>query len=167
MKGRTPSSVLRLVAAWHKELGRAGGALRTWPRSSIGELRYVEALPRAEVARRDDEPAEEIRVWTISELCSSQALLAEGRAMHHCVATYVQCCLWGQSSIWSMQVETRRGRRRVATIEVRKHDRRIVQARRAANRWLSARECEVIARWAAREGLVPGNEVKPQVLDPR
>ena len=159
--------MLRLVAAWHKELGSAGGALRTWPRSSIGELRYVEALPRAEAARHDDEPAEEIRVWTISELCSSQALLAEGRAMHHCVATYAQRCLWGQSSIWSMQVETRRGRRRVATIEVRKHDRRIVQARRAANRWLSARECEVIARWAARESLVLGNEVKPSVLDPR
>ena len=160
MKGRTPSSMLQLVVAWHAALGQPDGAICTWPRSSIGELRYVESV-RQMATRRVDEPAEELCVWTISELCSSHALLAEGRAMHHCVARYTQACLWGHTSIWSMQLETRRGRRRVATIEVRKRDRRIVQARRAANRWPSAKEYEVIAQWAARESVVLGNEAMP------
>jgi PcfJ-like protein len=191
LKGRTPASLLRLVAAWHDVLGTGGEPYLDWPRAPIGELRRIERGPRAESARGPRvenargpraesvrvpraesaqhaesaggggaSPAEEVRIWTISELCSSHALLAEGQAMHHCVRTYVTACRNRHSSIWSLQLETRRGRSRLLTIEVRMPARRIVQARRIYNGWPEPTEAALMAQWAAQEKLVIGDEIR-------
>ena len=97
----------------------------------------------------------EVRAWTIRELCTSQELLTEGRAMRHCVSTYVDRCMKSQASIWSMQVETKRGgQRRVLTIEVDANTRRVRQARRKCNDAPNDTEKAIMTRWAVREGLV-------------
>ncbi|MBX3189603.1 MAG: PcfJ domain-containing protein [Labilithrix sp.] len=141
MKGRTNASLLRLVEAWHRELGQHGGPSISWRRSRIGELYWLE--------KRDHDA----RAWTISEIVASEDLVAEGRAMRHCVATYLEPCVQRRRSIWTMRVETERGVRRVLTIEVDLGARRVLQARRKCNALPGETEREVLARWAAREGL--------------
>jgi hypothetical protein len=144
MKGRTVASILRQVEEWHKELGQdAEQPDLSWGRSRIREFRLVEG----------SEILQNMRVWTITELLSSRALFLEGQAMRHCVATYADECARRQTSIWSMQIENRQGKYRVVTIEVDLAKRRIWEVRRKCNRLPSAVEKEVIARWAAQEGL--------------
>ena len=87
-------------------------------------------------------------------LVRSTALLLEGRVMRHCVAAYAAACRRRQTSIWSMQLETRRGRRRVLTIELDPATRRIREARRKCNALPSTAERTVMAMWAERERLV-------------
>ena len=93
--------------------------------------------------------------WTIVELATSYQLAHEGRAMHHCVASYARACLAGQSSIWSLRhrwydEETPRP---FLTIEVRLATSRIVQVRGVANSKARGRPLELVPRWAARESL--------------
>jgi hypothetical protein len=60
-----------------------------------------------------------LRVWTITEILTCRALFLEGQVMRHCVAAYQEDCVRRQVSIWSMQVETQRGRQGALTIEAR------------------------------------------------
>jgi hypothetical protein len=149
MRGRTPASLLRLVDEWHRELARRPVAPITWPQSKLRELTWIERV----VVRKEDDVHTEEQVWSIRELCSADKLLAEGRAMRHCVATYVSKCAARGSSIWSMRVETPHERRRILTIEVDMRRRRIVQARRRYNELPTDAERAALGRWAAREGL--------------
>jgi hypothetical protein len=149
MKGRTTASLMRLVAAWHRELGRTHAARVSWRRSEVQEFESIERV----LVRAADDVRTEMRVWSIRELCSAEALRADGSAMHHCVAMYAYKCLSRRSSIWSMQVETQRGRRRVLTIEVDRARRRVVQARRKCNALPSEAERAILLGWARREGL--------------
>jgi hypothetical protein len=156
MKGRTPASMLRLVEEWHRALGSSPSSGKTWSRSKLGELAWIERVS----IRVGDAVRTESRVWSIRELCSSGELRAEGSDMHHCVGSYVARCLTGQSSIWSMQVETPRGRRRVLTIEVDASARRIRQARGRRNALPKEDASLVLRRWASREGLDVATGIK-------
>jgi hypothetical protein len=155
MKGRTSGSVMRLVTSWHRELGRTPPSGETWSRSDVNELEWIERV----VVRRGDDVRTEARAWSIRELCSADALSAEGSAMHHCVAIYASRCLSKRSSIWSMQVETPRGRHHALTIEVDRTRRRIVQARRKFNALPREEERAVLLSWATRERLAIGATV--------
>jgi hypothetical protein len=93
------------------------------------------------------------RIWTITEILTSRALILEGQAMRHCVSIYQQDCVRRQISIWSMRVETQRGQYRALTIEVDLPRRTICQARGKCNRLPSVHEREVVERWAAGQGL--------------
>ncbi|HEV8060548.1 MAG TPA: PcfJ domain-containing protein [Gemmataceae bacterium] len=90
---------------------------------------------------------------TITELLTSKALFLEGRAMRHCVATYVKFCASRLSSIWSMQMENQTGLHRVLTIEVDLSHKTICQVRGKCNRPAQAAEREIMERWAGQEGL--------------
>ena len=126
VKGRSCASLLRLVRAWHRELGRRAVAEVSWARAPIRELTWLEKR-RADHGKEGKEGNEHgDRVWSITELCTSRALALEGRAMRHCVATYLRACTNRQASIWSMQVETHRGIERALTIEVDLTRRRVV-----------------------------------------
>ena len=100
-----------------------------------------------------------MRVWTITEILTSPALFLEGQAMRHCVATYAERRILRQTSIWSMQVENRRGRHRVLTIEVDLPKKTVCQARGRCNRLPQVVEKELMERWAAQEGLKVGESV--------
>lgn len=157
LKGRTPASVLRLVAAWHEARGVIMARDVVWPRAPIGEFVHVEHVRSPGDDARGS--GGETRVWMISELCSRRALCVEGQTMQHCVAVYDFACRHRRSSIWSMQIETRRGRRRAATIRVRLDVLRIVDIRRKLNRQASQTERDIIMRWAAQERLAIGDDV--------
>jgi hypothetical protein len=144
MKGRTVASVLRQVEEWHKQLGQdTNQPSLSWRHSPFNDFRLVEG----------SEALGNMRVWTITELLTSRALFLEGQAMRHCAATYVERCVRRQTSIWSMQVENQRGRRRVLTIEVDLPKRIVCQTRRKCNRPPHAVERELMEQWAAQERL--------------
>ncbi len=149
LKGRTPASLLRLVDAWHGQL-RATGPLVTWAPQPLRPLRHVETIARYD---DDDRRRGEVRIWTLTELCSSAELELEGRMMRHCVSTYVAACRRGRSSIWSLQLETRSGRQRRLTLELEPQARRIVQLRRRFNCRPQPDERAIVAMWADRERL--------------
>jgi hypothetical protein len=142
MKGRDPEALLRAVVHWHGRLGReARGPVCFWRPSGIDPFRHEEG----EGASR--------RIFTITELTGSHELQAEGRAMAHCVASYVHSCVRGVVSIWSLRVVDGNGEEtRLLTLEVSNRDRQIVQARRKHNALPGERELAVLSRWAAAGG---------------
>lgn len=78
------------------------------------------------------------------ELLNEGALHDEGKAMHHCVATYAEDCADGTSAIFSV----RRGGQRLLTVEVLLTSRSIYEARGKHNRSLFPSERRVLLRWA-------------------
>src|SRR3954464_6453848 len=103
MKGRTVASLLRQVEEWHRELGQETNQPSiTWRHAAFNDFRLVQG----------EEALGNVRAWTVTEILTSRALFLEGQAMRHCVATYKENCIRRRTSIWSMQVETRRGRQR-------------------------------------------------------
>src|SRR5205823_12955194 len=115
----------RQVEEWHKQLGRdADQPCLSWRHAPFKGFRRVGG----------SEALGNMRVWTITELLTRRALFLEGQAMRHCVWTYAEHCARRQTSIWSMQMEDRRGRHRVLTVEVDLPKRTVCQARRKCNR---------------------------------
>lgn len=144
MKGRTVDSLLRQVNAWHRSLGRElkGGKLQ-WEKSQFGDFEFVEGTCENK----------NIKIWRIRELLSSQELVAEGCALHHCVASYATSCKRGRSGIWTMSCEDMAGVKKLLTIEVLLHHGQICQVRGKNNRLPTDQEKKVVQRWALKEGL--------------
>ena len=97
MKGRSITKLLRLVDEWHGDLNADDYALGeedAWEASGFSRIR---------VGGRDAFSGERVR-WSIRELRTSLDLLAEGRVMHHCAASYARRCSEGERSVWSMQL---------------------------------------------------------------
>ncbi|WP_435020948.1 PcfJ domain-containing protein [Tundrisphaera sp. TA3] len=140
IKGRTVASLMRRVVAWRAEArpARPEKILIRW--EGLGLHPY----------HRDDGAG---GAWTIRELLDSDALAAEGEAMHHCVATYTAICSKRRSSIWSLGVERPDGRDRLMTIEVDPATRQVIQAKRKCNREPDAACLAILRDWAGREGL--------------
>jgi hypothetical protein len=148
---RSPESLWRQICAWQREVQRARelelqrtrNAARTWAAAGWAGLRFCD--------ERGDPTAME---WEIGELLSSSGLWAEGRALRHCVGTYVWRCVRGISSIWSLRSVNCHGESASRfTIEVDPHTRRIVQIRGFANCRVDGLAREIIARWARQERL--------------
>ena len=145
MRGRTVDSMLTAMEAWHRELGReAKGGNLQWKKSPHAPFSFVEGTKLHK----------NMKVWRIRELLSSAELIAEGRAMQHCVASYARSCHTGTCSIWAMDAETEEGMDKLLTLEVNNADNQIRQVRGKRNRRPTAKEKEVIQRWASREGLL-------------
>ncbi len=144
MRGRSVDALLRQVQAWHVQLGReqrAGPA--QWRASGISGLDLVEGTRASRNMRR----------WTVTELLDRDALIAEGRAMRHCIASYAHSCAVGHSSVWSLQCETASGRARVLTIEVRPKSRLVAEARGKYNELPTQQAMRILRRWCEQEGL--------------
>jgi hypothetical protein len=144
MRGRTVHSLLRAVESWHRRLGKEtkSGQFH-WQKSEIQDYTFIEGTKQSK----------NMKVWRIRELLSSQELIAEGRHMKHCVATYAHSCHNGISSIWTMDVETEEESEKLLTIEVHNANKLIRQVRGKRNRFPVEKEKEVIKRWALQEGL--------------
>lgn len=143
LKGRTIDSLLRLTEAWHLELrqSRRYGAVVQWEGSQISDFEYEEGTGKNK------------RIYTISQLVNSRELMDEGRAMHHCVASYVGSCMSGRSSIWSVKlIEGFEKPVRLVTVEVNSRN-QIVQIRGKCNALPLAKTQQIIRRWATKEGL--------------
>lgn len=97
--------------------------------------------------------------WRVDELCSVEALQAEGKAMRHCVAGYVRRCKQGSSAIFSLR-HLKTGAedglvqaQSLATIEVHPNTRRIVQIRAYANRPVNNTLMRIVREWALASNL--------------
>ncbi len=144
MKGRTAESLLRKVNQWHRKLASDNTEqVCQWTATGIEGLEFIEG----------DRANGTMKLWTIRELLSSKALVAEGRQQKHCVASYVTSCRRGHCSIWTMEVETFQGRTKTVTIEVRNQQWLICQARGKLNRRPTEKERGILRRWAAQAGL--------------
>ena len=146
MKRRTPEILLRQVAEWHRELGketRDGDGNLYWRYSDINDFRF----------QAGNKQKHDMKFWYIRELVSTAELIAEGRAMSHCVRTYAKSCSAGRSSIWTMEVEDENGRHKVLTIEVSPSEKLIRQVRGKRNRRPTLKEKNLLTRWATQEGL--------------
>jgi len=147
MKGRTPASLLRQVESWHWGLANVQQPLAEWTRSGIEAFEFVEGMAKGG----------NLKIWTITELLSTKALVAEGRAMKHCVATYDRSCAHGVCSIWTLEVETSEGKAKILTIEVRMDTKLICQVRGKCNALPAEKHWGILRRWAAQAGLQLAN----------
>jgi hypothetical protein len=144
MKGRSPTTLLRQVERWHRQLGKEAAHIKgEWVSSGIVGYDGIEGTKGSPSLRR----------WTIRELLSGSALVAEGHAMHHCVASYAHSCSRRVTSIWSLQMHNHEGSQRVLTVEVRLASKTICQARGKRNVMPDAKAKDILRRWAAQEGL--------------
>ena len=73
------------------------------------------------------------------EITDSLALVEEGRVMRHCVRSYQDACVKGETSIWSLRVTLSDNPtlRRLLTIEVNNRRQSIVQVRGKCNQSVS------------------------------
>ncbi|MEL6348905.1 MAG: PcfJ domain-containing protein [Myxococcota bacterium] len=138
IKGRTPESMMRQMHVWH------------------GDLAMVSKVRRANFTPSGFSPSylrvgegESVQLWSVTEILTTKALAAEGRAQRHCVFSYSRTILSGQTSIWSVRLNGDR----VLTVEVSHEMGRVVQVRGKANRMPRSKERDIVRRWAAENGL--------------
>ncbi len=144
MRGRTPETLLRQVHQWHGRLANNNiHQICQWQPCGIEEFEFVEG----------SRESKNMRAWTIRELLGSKALVAEGRKLKHCVASYASSCARGHCSIWTMEIESYDGVTKALTIEIRNNTRTICQARGKLNRLPTDQERGIMRRWAAKSGL--------------
>jgi hypothetical protein len=126
MKGRTADSLLDLVDAWHRALSNAEPANHgKWLESGFPGLEFIE----------EDVASGHTLKWTITELVTRGELFREGKAMKHCVRSYLHSCAKGTKSVWSLKredIDTGTSRR-VLTIALKNDMSRVVQARGKCN----------------------------------
>lgn len=144
MRGRRVRPLLQLVDKWHARLSTEKRSPSvSWNRSGIRPFEHLE----------EDPASGHVLHWTIRELVTPKEIVDEGKAMRHCVATYVPACAKGQKSVWSMQVEdTETGaKKRVLTIAVKNDAKTVVQARGTCNAMPNPRASDHTTRVAGRE----------------
>jgi hypothetical protein len=166
LKGRTLASLRRQMGEWHRDLaaiarieaarrnaqavqararGEAPGReadAGSWPGASIADWSWSPAAKDG--AKRE--------VYLVVQLRTAADLVAETRAMHHCVASYAAKCIAGQASIWSLRRRAAGNTERLLTIELDRQG-RAVQVRGLANRAPRREERNLLERWAKARGI--------------
>jgi hypothetical protein len=160
LKGRSLASLGRLMREWHRDLeaitrieaarNRGRGPTPgpeasdgSWPGAAITDWSWS---PSSKAHAKRDE-------YVVTQLRSAANLVAETRAMRHCVASYATKCIAGHASIWSLRRRVAGDTQRLLTIEVDRQG-RAIQVRGFANRAPHAEECKVLERWAKARGIV-------------
>ncbi|CAL75723.1 conserved hypothetical protein [Bradyrhizobium sp. ORS 278] len=163
LKGRTLAALRRLMAEWHRDLAVI---------ARIEAARRRADMARQRVATREVElaahwPGAQLTDWSwspsakpfakrdeylVTQLRTAEDLVAESRAMRHCVSSYATRCIAGHASIWSLRHRHGGATQRLLTIELdRQH--RAVQVRGFANRAAHKDERRVLERWATARGI--------------
>lgn len=162
LKGRTLGSLRRQMQDWHRDLaevarieaarrraeqrGRTATAEQTgrWSGAQVADWSWQ--APGKAAQKRGE-------VYVVMQLVTADDLVAESRAMHHCVSMYAKRCIAGDCSIWSLRRRAKGDVDRLLTIEVdRQH--RAIQVRGFANRLAMVDEQQILARWAQARGIV-------------
>jgi len=143
IKGRTATSLLRVVNEWHSQINRIGNFSNdtSWLAYPIKDFTYKEGSEH------------DYKTYRIQQLVNYHALRIEGGTMRHCVASYIYSCLRGSCSIWSLSVEGMNGNiEKLVTIELTRN-KVIVQARKKHNALPKPKDKQIIQRWCTMEGL--------------
>jgi hypothetical protein len=163
-KGRTLAALRRLMQEWHHDLAairrieearrRAPGARRR-PRaqSSVDDSRWAGAPISNWSWIAKGEPRARPEEYHIIQLRTAADLVAETRAMHHCVSSYAGKCIAGNASIWSLRRRRAGNDERLLTIEL-DPTRRVVQVRGFANRAATGEELMILRRWAKAHAIL-------------
>ena len=112
-----------------------------WTGAAIADWSWS---PAAKDRRREEYLAIQLR--------TAADLVAETRAMHHCVASYAAKCVAGQASIWSLRRRAAGNTERLLTIELDRQY-RAIQVRGFANRTARTEERKLLERWAKARGI--------------
>ncbi|MGJ4952008.1 PcfJ domain-containing protein [Bradyrhizobium sp. HKCCYLS20291] len=164
LKGRSLAALRRLMNAWHRDLAVIARieaarqrALMAQQRAAVSGAELAAHWPGAQLAewtwspsakgsaKRDD--------YVVTQLRTAEDLVAESRAMRHCVSSYASKCITGHASIWSLRHRHMGRTDRLLTIELdRQH--RAVQVRGFANRVAHPDERKILERWAKARGIV-------------
>ena len=160
LKGRTLGSLGRQMCEWHRDLAaiarieaarrraeaaQAGvrrQAVRAWQGAAIADWSWKSAAK--DHSKRED--------FVVVQLRTAEDLVAEGRAMHHCVSTYAGKCIAGSASIWSLRRRASSNTERLLTIELDRQN-RATQIRGFANRTPRSDELRLLERWATARGV--------------
>ncbi|MGB0906390.1 MAG: PcfJ domain-containing protein [Maricaulaceae bacterium] len=142
MSGRTVTTLMQHVDAWHESLGRLKGLPDTaYDAPDFGG--FV-------VEKRNGQKTQR---WRIHQLRSAKELTLESEALRHCVSSYHWSCAKGHCTIWSLSVSADNGvYERRQTIEVSKNN-EITQCRGLANCDPSNEEWGIVNTWAGKENL--------------
>lgn len=164
VKGRTLASLRRLMHEWHRdaemiariEAARrraaaadgAGGSSRVarggrWKGSPLANWQWKPSVKKGGQPRKE---------YVVAQLVTADSLVAESRAMRHCVWSYASKCIAGNASVWSLRQYADGAMTRLLTIEVDRNN-RAVQVRGFANRLARPDEVKVLERWAKARGV--------------
>lgn len=172
LKGRTLASLRRQMRAWHRDLEAIARIEAARRRAELalararGQTMAVDtsagvAWAGAAIADWSWAPSSKERghgparreTFVVTQLRTAADLVAETRAMHHCVVTYATKCIAGHASIWSVRHRVGSTTSRLLTIELdRQH--RAVQVRGFANRLMLPEERKLLERWAKARGII-------------
>lgn len=149
MKGRALLALFRGMEEWHGHLAKEK-AIHGTSFKPTGWKPFEQTK-----GYRTKEGNHIQETWRVEELLTSKALGEEGRVLSHCVYSYAWSIEKGQTSIWSMNLESpeTEGKEKRMTIELRNDLRRIVQFRGKFNRQATSREFQVLTDWAHLNGL--------------
>jgi hypothetical protein len=134
MKGRTLPALVTRMERWHRQLTTEVKIAREqWEPSGIGAFTWDE--------RHEHDPQVTTH-WTIREITTAKGLIAEGRAMSHCVASYSGQCARGSVSIWSLQAESGRYSEPIRVMTIAVHQNRTITEARGKRNALPTRSGE-------------------------
>jgi hypothetical protein len=166
LKGRTLVSLRRQMREWHRDIEAIARIEAARRRAEAAQARA-----RGEAVRQEaeggawrgaaiadwswrpasKEPSRRVEYLAI-QLRTAADLVAETRAMRHCVASYAAKCIAGQASIWSLRRRAAGSTERLLTVELDSRN-RAVQIRGFANRVAHPEERQILTRWAGARGI--------------
>jgi len=148
MKGRTITSLTRQSDEWHIEQA-------VYSASTVEMFTWEPTLSSSYMVQKKEE--KDVKKYRLLELCSSKELIAEGRKMNHCVASYARSCCVKVTSIFSLRcISISKGQEILATIELDNKSQTIVQAKARFNKPISPAARKIMNDWAAAHDLKIG-----------
>ncbi|WP_095202244.1 PcfJ domain-containing protein [Mesorhizobium carmichaelinearum] len=163
LKGRTLASLNRQMSVWHRDLA-AIERIEAMRRRAAARAQPVAGEPAQNNAwagsRLQDwewaPPPKEAKAhgewFSIRQLKTAEDLVAESRAMHHCVSSYATKCIASYASIWALRRKALGKIERLLTIELDPQH-RAVQVRGFGNRLATPDERKILERWAKAKGV--------------
>jgi len=136
--GRSPLALMRSVDEWHGTLNK-GSCKDTIEWSGLNIDWIWEE-------KKNDMPINE---WTIVEITSNHELKAEGKAMRHCIFSYLDSCQAGEKAVFSLC----KNLQRVATIAYVPPHNSILDVRGHCNKTPNSHEISIINKWARKHAI--------------
>ena len=178
LKGRTLASLTRQMRQWHHDLAiihridaarrRAEGGRQNarrgafgagasvgghWSGAALEDWSWSPSEKAKDKAKGKAKANVKRETYHVVQLRSGADLVAETRAMRHCVASYAAKCIAGHATIWSLRRRISGTTERLLTIELDAQN-RAVQVRGFANRVADGKELKILARWSKARGVV-------------
>lgn len=156
LAGRNPLSVIRQMEAWHFELAREERRMQ--------KARKTNSWPKLIHDWTFGDPKKN-NVWEAKQLLTTKELLAEGRALNHCVGSYSGSCAAGKVHIISFKYQGEC----TFTVEIdgnldyKYNAVNIRQQRGKRNRTITSAEKAIVNRWhkalkfVVKENIQQGN----------